>query len=338
MPERVTNILQRIQSELAQWNSTKLSAFVKEQAPPLGNAERLGLVRGLCKQDIFLWLDYVSAELKSLASLDSQYIDALSEVVSKVRHDMAQGPIIHALVNVGENNPQLGIELWSTMRKRGDEGLAIYSSFPLGGAGRKDFDGVKSVLEELLRSPDSINQVVALRTYRVIFETMQQKIPDDVFGLMETRATSKQFDVRLEAMNALLDFAKLDEERSMKTLTALAKGDSSLRGALASRLHVRGTLSIENTVALLQIIVQDEDERILGQVVSVLASEGGKFQQEALNMIVSLVARGKYHKVYLLDYAAQEVGKANVNRAIKTVESVLKPPRTPNLNRWLPIC
>lgn len=336
MTERTANILEKIESERGQWDSAKLSAFAMRQSPPLDDAERLELVRGLCKRGIFLWLDYISAELKSLASLDTQYIDILSDVVSRVRHDMAQGPIIHALVNVGENNAQLGIELSSTMRKRGDEGLAIYSSFPLGGAGRKDYNGVKSVLEELLRSPDSINQVVALRTYRVIFETTQEKIPDDIFSVMESRATSKQFDVRLEAMNALLDFAKLDEERSMKTLTALAEGDSSLRGALASRLDVRGTLSIENTVALLQIIVHDEDERTLGQIVSVLASEGGKFQQEALNMIVSLVARGKYHKVYLLDYAAQEVGKSDVNRAIKTVESALKAPHTPNLESAAP--
>jgi hypothetical protein len=334
MSERVTSILRRIQSELTQWDSSKLLAFVKEQS--WNGAERLELLRGLCKRDIFLWLDYISVELKSLASLDAQYVDVLSEVVNKVRHDMAQGPIIHAMIEVGENDPQLGIELSSRMRKRGDEGLAIYSSFPLGGAGRKDFDGVKPAIEELLQSPDSISQVVALRTYRVIFETTQEKIPEDIFSLMETRATSKQFDVRLEAMNALLDFARLDEERSMKTLTAIAKEDSSLRGALASRLHLKGALSVKSTATLLQTIVQDEDERTLGQVVSVLASEGGKFQQEALNMIVLLVERGKYHRVYLLDYAAQEVGKADVKRAIKAVENALKTPHTANLDSFAP--
>jgi len=336
MSERVRSVLQRIQSELAQWDSSKLLAFVKEEPPPWNGAERLELVRGLCERNIFLWLDYISAELRSLASLDTQYVDVLSEVVNKVRHDMAQGPIIHALIEVGENDPQLGIQLSSTMRKRGDEGLTIYSSFLLGGAGRKDLSGVKPAIEELLQSPDSVNQVVALRTYRVVFETAQEKIPKDIFSVMETRATSKQFDVRLEAINALLDFARLDEERSMKTLTAIAEEDSSLRGALASRLHLKGALSVKSTAALLQTIVQDEDERTLGQVVSVLASEGGKFQQEALDMIVSLVARGKYHKVYLLDYAAQEVGKADVNRAIKTVENALKTPHTANLNSYAP--
>jgi len=147
--ERVTNILQKMQSELAQWNSTKLSAFAKQQTPPLDDTERLELVRGLCKRDIFLWLDYISVELKSLASLDPQYIDVLSEVVNRVRHDMAQGPIIHAMTSVGESNPQLGIDLSSAMRERDDEGLVVYSSFPLGGAGRTDFNRVKPILDEL---------------------------------------------------------------------------------------------------------------------------------------------------------------------------------------------
>jgi hypothetical protein len=335
MSERVAGILLKIQSELTKWNSQKLLAFVKEQSPPFSVEERLQLMKGLCDYHIFLWLDYVSAELKSLASLDSDYVGILSDVVSKVRHDMAQGPIIQAMVSIGEDNPKLGIELSATMRDRADEGLSIYSSFPLGGSGKKALNSVKPILEKLMESTNPIDTIVALRTYRVILENAQ-KIPEEIFRLMETYVKDKDLSVKLEAMNALIDFAKADEEKAVNALTTLAKGDSSLHGPLVNRLHLKNLFSPKSTLALLQIVVQDEDERILGEVASVLAFQGGKFQQEALDLIISMVARGKYNTVHLLDYAAEQVGKADVNTAVKTLETALRAPHPARLDTFAP--
>ena len=335
MSERVAGILRKIQSELTKWNSQKLLAFVKEQSPPFSVEERLELMKGLCNYHIFLWLDYVSAEIKSLASLDSRYVDILSDVVSKVRHDMAQGPIIQAMVSIGEDNPKVGIELSETMRDRADEGLAIYSSFPFGGAGRKALDSVKPILEKLMRSPNAIDIVVALRTYRVILENTQ-KIPDEIFRLMETCTKHKDLSVRLEAMNALIDFAKADEQKAVEALVILARRDGSLHGALVNRLHLKNLFSPKSTRGLLQIIVQNEDERVLGEVMSILAFQGEKFQQESLNMIISLVARGKYNTVHLLDYAAEQVGKVDVNTAVKTLETALRASHSETLDTFAP--
>ena len=335
MSERVANILQKIQTELTKWNSPKLLAFTKDQSPPLDVDERLELLSGLCSRNIFLWLDYISAELKSLASLDPHYVGILSDVVSKVRHDMAQGPIIQALMSIGEDNPKLGIELSAAMRQKADEGLTIYSSFPLGGAGRKSLDSVMPILEGLMRSEDPTDTIAALRTYRIIYENAE-KIPEEIFKLMEIYATDKELSVKLEALNALIDFAKSDEQKAVNVLTSLAKGDSSLRGPLANRLHMKNLFSAGSTLALLQIIVQDEDDRTLGEVMSVLAFQGVKFQQEALEMIISLVARGKYHKVHLLDYAAEQVGKVDINTAVKTLATALKALHTASLDSFAP--
>jgi hypothetical protein len=335
MSERIAGILQQIQSDLRKWNSSKLIAFVKEQSPPLNDKERLELLDGLCSRNIFLWLDYISAELKSLASLDPHYLGILAYVVGKVRQDMAQGPIIQALMSIGEDDPKLGIGLSSVMRQKGDEGLTIYSSFPLGGAGRKDLDAIRPILEGLMRSANPTDVTAALRTYRVVYENAE-KIPAEIFRLMETYATDKELSVKLEAFNALIDFAKSDEQKAVNVLTNLAKEDSSLHGAIATRLHMRNLFSPKSTLALLQIIMQNEDDRILGEVMSVLAFQGAKFQQEALEMVISLVARGKYHKVHLLDYAAEQVGKVDIDTAVKTLATALKAPHAASLDSFAP--
>jgi len=328
MSERVVTILKRIDSEgPSAWDSAKLSKFIKQQTSELSNVDRLDLVRSLIKRNIFLWLEYVSTELRDLASLEDAYIDFVSEVVNKVRMDLAQGPIIESLITIGVNNPQLGIDLSSAMRKRSDEASAIYSSFPLGGSGRTEFDRVKPILDDLWQSKSGMDKLVVLRTYRVIYDpkrSTEKAVPDWLFEFVESAASEKDSAVRQEAVNALLDFAEVDEERSMKTLTKLVGEDHAIRGTVLNRLRLKDGMSTKNIIALLRLMVDDEDDNVLGLIAQALAFKGSEFPKEAMEMILSIVSRGKYHKVHLLDYAAEQVSKADLNIAIKMTEELLR--------------
>ncbi len=128
MEDRVSKILSEVKDlgpEL--WDNAKLSSTVRAIAPPLSNSERIKLVSGLIRKDLFLWLDYVSDEIRNLASTDESYISFLSELIGKVKRDLSGGQIIQALTSVGETNPELGIELSLAMRKRREEGLMLPS-------------------------------------------------------------------------------------------------------------------------------------------------------------------------------------------------------------------
>src|SRR2546422_1342934 len=156
------------------WDNEKLSSFVRGISPPLTKSERVKLATELVKEDVFLWLDYITEEIQQLATTDDSYIEFLSQLVSKVSKDLAGGQIIRSLIVLGERDAKLGIELSLAMRKRNDESLTIYSSFPLGGAGRVEFEKVKPFIDELWNSHNSLYQVTALRAYRTIVEPSRE--------------------------------------------------------------------------------------------------------------------------------------------------------------------
>src|SRR6266702_3856864 len=165
------------------WDNSKLTSYVKALQPPLNGAERLQLVAGLINRDTFLWLDYVSEEIENLASVNPSYIDSLADVIDKVKTDLAGGQIIKALIQVGESNPSLGIELSSAMRQRNDEGLILYSSLPLGGAARAGFDRVKPLIDELCSSNNLSYKIAALRALRITFQPgrRDKPVPEETF-------------------------------------------------------------------------------------------------------------------------------------------------------------
>ncbi len=324
MEDRVSKILSEVKDlgpEL--WDNAKLSSTVRAIAPPLSNSERIKLVSGLIRKDLFLWLDYVSDEIRNLASTDESYISFLSELIGKVKRDLSGGQIIQALTSVGETNPELGIELSLAMRKRREEGLMIYSSFPLGGAGRAEFGKVKPVLDDLWQSGDYLQQVAALRAYRIIIDPIggqQKPISDETFLLFETAASSDNADVRNEAAQGLFDLAKVNEQRSMKTLIQLLGKAGPIRSLIANRLQLKNDFSKENTVTLLKLVTQDDDNTVLGQVSMVLMFHGKDFPRQAIEMVISIAERGKYRTVYELDYAAEQAARADLAGTIRIVQ------------------
>jgi hypothetical protein len=331
MTSRVDEILTQLQARGPKaWDAATLLELKKKDVSPLTQDEELELVGGLVKLDIFLWLDYIGLKLKELASVQDSYVDIISEIVNKVKLDLAQGPIINALTQIGESSPQLGIDLAAKMQRRNDEILAIYSSFPLGGAGRVDYAQVKSRIGSLWHSACEFHEVsagvAAVRTFRVIFspyETKTKNIPPDVFSFMELAALSPDTDIVQEASDGLFDFAKIDEARVMVTLARLAQNNALVRGHIARRLELKGTLSSTNTVALLKLLITDDDPNVLSYVARILAYQGSQFPKEAMEIIIDLVVRGKYHTVYMLDYAAEEVGAADVKGAIALIQNAL---------------
>ena len=301
----------------------------KRQPSPLTEDERLELLRRLMNLNIFLLLDYIVPELKELASAEEQYVDVVSQIVNKVKMDLAQGSTITALIEIGASSPQVGIDLAAAMRRRDDETLIVYSSFPLGGAGRADYTRVKTIIDTLWKSGNPLYRLVTVKTYRIIFspfEKIERPIPPDVFSFMENASLSPDPAIVQEAADGLFDFAKIDEPRVMSTLTRLAKQNSMVRGRIARRLEFKGTLSVSNTAMLLKLLMTDEDQNVLSCIARVLGYYGSEFPREAMEIIIALAIRGKYHIIHLLDYAAEQVGAADVKGAIELIQRTLQDP------------
>lgn len=120
---------------------------------------------------IFRWLDFISTKI-SLVSEQTDFLSLLKKIILKIKNDMAQGNFIRALISIGEQDARLGISLYQRMVLNEDPDLLAYSSFPLGGAGKKQFDEVFEHVKEGLKSPNPIQKAASIKTLRVIFEVL----------------------------------------------------------------------------------------------------------------------------------------------------------------------
>jgi hypothetical protein len=315
-----------------------LRAYVANRIPSLSYEEELALTTYLAKENIFLWLDFVADELRKLASADGSYVALLSQIVERVRSDMAQGPIIEAMISIGSTRPELGVDIATKMRNKHDEALSLYSGFILGGAGRSNFAAIESILSGLMKSDNQTDRIAALRTYRVVFTPHQPSpvpIPNRVFEIFESAVTTEDSSLQVEAVSTLLDFAKQNERRVIDVLCKIVGRSPFVDKEIARRLQLKG-LNDESVVTLLWLLVPSETEEVLRQVVMVLAYRGPNFAKQSMQMILSLVARGKYHTIYMLDYAAEQVGAADVKGAIEIIQNALPEQKPGNLTFAVP--
>src|SRR2546430_3244354 len=103
MTERIEAMLKQVKSSGPDmWDSDRVAEFVRSQSPELSPTERIEFVNNLAKRDIFLWLDFISKEILTLACTEPDYIDFLSFLIDKTRPDLASGQISQALTSVGE--------------------------------------------------------------------------------------------------------------------------------------------------------------------------------------------------------------------------------------------
>src|SRR5437016_2524639 len=103
MGDRVSDILNQIKTKGPDmWDNAKLTSYIRDLKPPLDYPERTRLAASLVEKHVFLWLDYVSEEIRNLASTDPSYVDFLSKLIGKTRRDLAGGQVIQALTSVGE--------------------------------------------------------------------------------------------------------------------------------------------------------------------------------------------------------------------------------------------
>ncbi len=269
--------------------------------------------------NIFEWLDFISSQLTTLASTEDAYIDLLLEVLTKVRRDMAQGPIIEALIKIGIDNPHLGVQLSEAMRKRGEEVLSLYSSQPLAGAGKTDLGAVEAILAGLLSSEEAIDRITALRAYRSIFGSKELGADSEFRQLLRRTVQDGDSGVRTETAIALLDTAKKDETDAREGLIALAKHDDAVRFVIADKLLV-ANVSPTLRMDLLAICAQSNNNDTLRAVGFALAQHGMEAPGDATKIILELEAGGRYNMIDSLRYAAQQIGKTRMEAALPVVE------------------
>jgi len=321
--EQVEKIKQVLIDDKAKfWNPEETDNYLKKCN--LSKAELFEIVNAMASdENIFKWLGFISTKIPLFVRHEG-FLALIKKIIVRVRGDMAQGNPIRALISIGEQDPELGISLYERMIVTQDSDLIAYSSFPLGGAGKKQFTSVFKHIKEALMSQSSDEKVAGLKTIRVANESVGSiQNVDQIIELIDMNSSEKEDNaVRLEATKAYFDLSHFKYDHCIKRLFELVEnGDSQVRFALAETLWLRNLEKNEDEFGILSICAKDENKNVLSRVSMALSKKGSKFPELSLKIIKYWILNGKYLDVHDIDYALTEIGKGNLLGSIAEVVS-----------------
>jgi len=327
-----------IEKRIGHWEPKEVEEYLNQQEIELSEDLILTLLERFTEGDIWKWLKYIGYKLPQFASTKERFIELLEKVAGKVRGDMAQGPFIGALIDIGSTDPKLGFALSEEMAKK--ESLIFYSSFPLGGAGRTDYEEAFNFIKKGIENSNPELRAASIRALRVIFEKEEElKKSTEIFQILKNVSNEKEdIVVRNEVANAYIDFNKFNPKECTDKLLRLAnQGDPSIRLNLAYSLQTAELVHGEDVIKTLKICSKDNDERVLKRVSIALAFKGKEYPEDTLEIVKDWVKRGKYFHVSEIEYCLQEIGKGYLDRCIKVVEDWIENEKDGRFEFFIPI-
>jgi hypothetical protein len=301
------------------WKPEEVEAYLEPHE--INNKSMIQIVGYLTEGYVFKWLDFISGILPCLAA-EEEFVGLLKRIILRVKGDFAQSPFIRTLIKIGEENPDVGISLYKQMIAEEDPDLISYSSFPLGGAGRKTFPKAYSLVKKGIASDNPHLRSASIKTLRVVFENEPElKRKSETFRILADSSSENEDNiVQTEVLHAYVDFSRFKPDVCAQQLTNLAKRQNpTLRFNLADSLWVRDLPNREDEINLLEICAKDDSREVLSRVSVVLSKKGPEFPERALTIVKDWIKRGKYFDVYEIDYSVKEIGKGHLDRCIKEV-------------------
>ena len=169
------------------WKAQEVENFLKPFQ--VDNQKLITILEFLIEDYIFRWLDFICLKLPVLAT-ENNFVNLLKKIILKIMNDMAQHNFIRALISIGEHDAKLGISLYQQMILNGDPDLIAYSSFPLGGAGKSQFNEVFTLIKEGLENQNPNLKAASIKTLRVIFEGSNKiEKATEIFRLLDTNSS-----------------------------------------------------------------------------------------------------------------------------------------------------
>ncbi len=328
MEERVTQTekskIEEIKLELSKgaqyWKADEVDSYLSKYN--LNSDELFEVINYFADDNyIFRWLEFIGRKIPEIART-ANFLSLVKKIILKIKNDLAQGMFTTGLINIGEQDPEFGICLYKQMKE--DSDLLPYSSFLLGGAGKKQFDRVFEYVQEDLKSQNPSLNADSIKTLRVAFFGSDKLLKsEEIFKLLD-KYSSEQPDsvLTIEAAHAYLEFSRFSYDHCNKRLLCLAKkGNSRLRFMLAETVGIRDYLKDQDAVEILSICGNDEDKNVLSRVVLALARKGPNFPELSLRIIKNWILNGKYSVVHDIDYAIAEIGKRHFEICVAEVVS-----------------
>ena len=278
----------------------------------------------------------IAAGLREAAATgdDGEFARMVSAAAEMVRHDLAEGPVIDALVYVGRSDPNTAVCAADRLVGLGD---ADYAAFLIGGAYGAAAPRCDALIGRLAETAGPSGVAASLRSLRVAHTTHGSPDASRVADAVDRALQTDDDGVHREAMEALLDIYGADPERVGPMIKMLAMRRQVCKPVLAIVVSADPPFEPAECAEYLDVCIEGasaDDEDVVYSAYRTLRALARTRPRDAAKLLAKLAGQG----AYMDDRAGlvlEELGRGHPRVASEAVLSLLGRPRGANLDAHL---
>ena len=296
------------------------------------------VVQLLAECDVYAYVGAVSSGLRETAADDDEFAALVSSIAGKVRYDLAQGPVIRSLIEIGKADPRTGVALAARLVRLGD---ADYAAYLAGGARAGATRECDDLAGSLLSSDDPLHIAGGLRLLRVAHIEHGEPGAGTILDAVRTALRRASGDERVDcdAFELLLDAYGACPERTGPMIEDLALRRPVCRPILTSRVANRPPFGSDMGLRCLDICASGLDGRSADANVHYVchALEGlASEQPEGVTRLILGMVRNKAYVDKHGGRVLEVLGHARASAVSRAMLRMLRGPHGPGMERHLP--
>lgn len=325
------------EKSLRYFSENRLGDLLKDAGIGRDAADVSDAVRLLAECDVYAFVGAVSSGLREIAYDDDEFAALVSSIADKVRYDLAQGPVIRSLIEIGKADPRTGVALAARLVRLGD---ADYAAYLAGGARAGATRECDDLARSLMSSDDPLHIAGGLRLLRVARiehgEPGAGTILDAVRAALRRASGDERVDC--DALELLLDAYGACPERMGPMIEDLALRRPVCRPILTSRVANRPPFGSDMGLRCLDICASglcesstDANVHYVCHALEGLASE----QPEGVTRLILGMVRNRAYVDKHGGRVLEELGRARASAVSRAMLEMLRGPHGPKMGRHL---
>lgn len=283
-----------------------LDDFCQLKSITLTRNEKIDLLSKMVGKDVFRYSTLLTNSLPLVADADDDFLNLLESIVKSTQGDLAIGWFETALIEIGKKNPELGISLAIKMKQ--NENLLNFSSCPLGGVGRNDYNKIKEIVNESLSSNNTQEIINGLRTIRISYKNKHLNNKTEIFSKFEEAKKIGIDDINFEVTAGFLEFYEQDPTLCHKHLLELAKINDKIKAIISQHIWIHPIEDAARALELLQECYKAINKNVKRSVFYAL-TKYSKTQHKEIMAIIRAELENKAQPYGDLEYLITELGK-----------------------------
>jgi len=277
-------------------------------------------------QNIFRWFQFICKKLPLVAKADLSFINLISKIIQKVKKDMAACFLANAFIEIGIQNPHLGLELFQMATANNDDDLKLWSGAFLGGVGRVQPNLVFEKIESEYGKADPYVKSAFIKAIR-ISRGATTKIPEKILEILKMATKDNNVVVRAEAIAICIEFFDIAPDDFSELLHRLAiEGTAEDKFHIAACLQSRELSNKQFELEILQICSEDSDIQVLNVTAQALQRRAKENPEKVLDILKTWIVRRIFHKIHAASLILDSFEESNLEKCFAIVESWVEHP------------